>query len=113
MTWSLTSSSTGSSGDRPMLTIDPGPSAASALSDMTVRPNRNRAPVEQDYPAFELTLTNSQEQTISRRVFLPAEYLQWTEAADGLKAGSELPIRLFLDTGELRAAGYRVYLFYP
>ena len=74
---------------------------------------RNRAAVEQAYPAFELTLTNSQEQTIARRVFLPAEYLQWTDAADGLKAGAELPIRLSLDTGELRAAGYRVYLFYP
>jgi predicted Zn finger-like uncharacterized protein len=73
---------------------------------------RNRAPVEQDYPAFELTLTNSQEQTIARRVFLPVEYLQWMDAADGLKAGAELPIRLFLDTGELRAAGYRIYLFY-
>jgi predicted Zn finger-like uncharacterized protein len=74
---------------------------------------RNRAPAEQDYPAFELTLTNSQEQTIARRVFLPAEYLQWTQAADGLKAGGELPLRLFLDTGGLRAAGYRLYLFYP
>lgn len=74
---------------------------------------RNRAPVEQDYPAFELTLTNSQEQTIARRVFLPAEYLQWMDAGDGLKAGAELPIRLFLDTGGLRAAGYRLYLFYP
>jgi predicted Zn finger-like uncharacterized protein len=74
---------------------------------------RNRAPVEQDYPAFELTLTNSQEQTIARRVFLPAEYLQWTEAVDGLKAGAEMPIRLFLDTGELRAANYRLYMFYP
>lgn len=74
---------------------------------------RNRAPVDLGYPAFELTLTNSQEQTIARRVFLPAEYLQWIDAADGLKAGAELPIRLFLDTGELRAAGYRLYLFYP
>ncbi len=74
---------------------------------------RNRAPVEQDFPAFELTLTNSQEQTIARRIFLPAEYLKWTEAADGFNAGAELPIRLFLDTGELHAAGYRLYLFYP
>jgi predicted Zn finger-like uncharacterized protein len=74
---------------------------------------RNRAPVDQDYPAFELTLTDSQDQTIARRVFLPAEYLQWINAADGLKAGAELAIRLYLDTGELRAAGYRLYLFYP
>ena len=74
---------------------------------------RNRAPVELDYPDFELTLTDSQDQTIARRVFLPAEYLQWIEAADGLKAGAELAIRLYLDTGELLAAGYRLYLFYP
>lgn len=74
---------------------------------------RNQAPVEQDYPAFELTLTDSQEQTIARRVFLPAEYLPWTGATEGLKAGAVLPVRLYLQTGELRAAGYRLYLFYP
>lgn len=74
---------------------------------------RNRAPVELAYPAFELTLTNSLEQAVVRRVFLPAEYLPPTAQAGGLKAGTELPIQLFLDTGSLRAAGYRLYLFYP
>jgi hypothetical protein len=73
---------------------------------------RNRAPVELDYPAFELTLTDAQDQTIARRVFLAAEYLANT-ADGGLKPGSELPVRLFLDTGQLRAAGYRLYLSYP
>lgn len=73
---------------------------------------RNRAPVGVDYPAFELTLTNSRDQTIARRVFMPREYLADADAG-GLGAGAELPIRLFLDTGTLRAAGYRVYLFYP
>lgn len=93
-------------------------------SDMKVvdpsRPNeielllsvRNRAPVDVDYPAFELTLTNSQDQTIARRVFMPREYLAAADAG-GLGAGAELPVRLLLDTGTLRAAGYRVYLFYP
>lgn len=74
---------------------------------------RNRAPVGVDYPAFELTLTNAQDQTIARRVFMPREYLAGADAAGGLGAGAELPVRLLLDTGSLRAAGYRLYLFYP
>ena len=74
---------------------------------------RNRAPVELAYPAFELTLTNSLEQAIAHRVFLPAEYLPPNAQAEGLKAGTELPIQLYLDTGSLRAPGYRLYLFYP
>jgi predicted Zn finger-like uncharacterized protein len=74
---------------------------------------RNRAPVELAYPAFELTLTDSQEQAIARRVFLPPEYLRSGAQTGGLKAGIELPIQLYLDTGALRAAGYRLYLFYP
>jgi predicted Zn finger-like uncharacterized protein len=73
---------------------------------------RNRAPVELAYPAFELTLTDSQDRAVARRVFLPAEYLA-PGAAPALKSGAELPLHLYLDTGELRAAGYRVYLFYP
>jgi predicted Zn finger-like uncharacterized protein len=74
---------------------------------------RNRAPIELAYPAFELTLTNSMGQAVARRVFLPAEYLPPTAQAAGLKAGTELPIQLYLDTGALPAAGYRLYLFYP
>lgn len=74
---------------------------------------RNRAQIEMAYPAFELTLTNSMEQSIARRVFLPADYLPSGTRAPGLQAGSEMQIQLFLDTGTLRAAGYRLYLFYP
>ena len=74
---------------------------------------RNRAQIELAYPAFELTLTDSLQQALARRVFLPAEYLPPTAQTGGLKAGTELPIQLYLDTGALRAAGYRLYLFYP
>ena len=74
---------------------------------------RNRAPVELAYPAFELTLTDSQEQAIARRVFTPPEYLSSGAQSAGLKAGIELPIQLYLNTGDLRASGYRLYLFYP
>ena len=74
---------------------------------------RNRAAVELAYPAFELTLTDAMEQAIGRRVFRPADYLPASASADGLRAGTELPIHLYLDTGTLRANGYRLYLFYP
>lgn len=75
---------------------------------------RNRARVPVEYPAFELTLTNAQQQVVARRVFLPGDYLQdaaQTEA--GLGGRQELAVSMFLDTGPLRAAGYRIYLFYP
>jgi hypothetical protein len=75
---------------------------------------RNRAAVAIEYPAFELTLTNAQEQVLARRVFLPEEYLGdagTTQA--GLAGGAEMPIQLFLDTGTIVASGYRVYFFYP
>ncbi|MEO8003423.1 MAG: zinc-ribbon and DUF3426 domain-containing protein [Betaproteobacteria bacterium] len=73
---------------------------------------RNRAPIELAFPAFELTLTNASEQAIARRVFLPADYLASGTSSTGIKAGGDLGIQLYLDTGTLRASGYRVYLFY-
>jgi predicted Zn finger-like uncharacterized protein len=87
-----------------------------------VRPNqieltvllRNRAPVAVEYPAFELTLTSAQDEVLARRIFLPAEYLDAAASLHGGLAGSgELPIRLFLDTGNIAATGYRLYFFYP
>ena len=75
---------------------------------------RNRARVAVEYPAFELTLTNAREQVVARRVFVPSEYLASGLSEDtGLPARQELAINLFLDTGPLRVAGYRIYLFYP
>ncbi len=75
---------------------------------------RNRARVPVEYPAFELTLTNAQQQVVARRVFLPADYLQdASQTEGGLGGRQELAVKLFLDTGPLRAAGYRIYLFYP
>jgi predicted Zn finger-like uncharacterized protein len=74
---------------------------------------RNRAPIELAYPAFELTLTNSVEQAVARRIFFPKDYLPPTVKTSGLNGGTELPITLYLDTGDLLASGYRLYLFYP
>jgi predicted Zn finger-like uncharacterized protein len=74
---------------------------------------RNRAPVAQAYPLLELTLTGAANQVASRKVFLPAEYLEsGTDIARGIGANQEVSVRLYLSTGTLRAAGYRLYLFF-
>jgi hypothetical protein len=45
---------------------------------------------------------------------MPADYLDDPEkTAAGLGGRQELAVNLYLDTGALRAAGYRIYLFYP
>lgn len=73
---------------------------------------RNRAPVELPHPAFELTLTDPADQAIARRVFLPRDYLGGPPQGN-IRPGGELPLHLFMSTGDLHAAGYRLYLFYP
>jgi predicted Zn finger-like uncharacterized protein len=75
---------------------------------------RNRAPHTQAFPLLELTLTDTQDALVARRIFQPAEYLPPQAAAQpGMLAEEEIDVRLDLDLGEVKAAGYRVYLFYP
>jgi predicted Zn finger-like uncharacterized protein len=74
---------------------------------------RNRADFVQAFPLVELTLTRAENQTAARRVFFPREYLDAATQPDrGLGAQQEVSIRLYLDTGELHATGYRLYLFF-
>ncbi|MEQ1743386.1 MAG: zinc-ribbon and DUF3426 domain-containing protein [Candidatus Nitrotoga sp.] len=75
---------------------------------------RNRAPYAQSYPSLELTLTNSMDEVLARRIFPPAEYLKPNEdEKQGLLPNHELGIKLHLDTADLRPTGYRLFLFYP
>lgn len=75
---------------------------------------KNRAPFVQAYPHLELTLTDTHDQPINRKVFAPAEYLpQGTDAPAGFAANGDLAVSLWLDAGEAGASGYRLYLFYP
>lgn len=75
---------------------------------------KNRAPFAQDYPHLELTLTDTQDQPIVRKVLAPADYLaQGTDLRAGFAANGELAVSLWLDVGDLGASGYRLYLFYP
>jgi len=73
---------------------------------------RNRAAFQQALPLLELTLTDSANRTAARKVFRPSEYLGTLAPEGGIGAGQEVSVRLYLDTGELKAAGYRLYLFF-
>ena len=77
---------------------------------------RNRARFAQEYPALELTLTDELERPVLRRVLAPGDYLDSSrapQARQGIAAGSEAPLHIYLDSGRARASGYRLYLFYP
>src|SRR5205085_209058 len=78
---------------------------------------RNRARFPQDYPALELTLTDEVDRPVMRKVLSPREYLEPAARAQqieqGIGAGAEAALRVYLDTSRSRATGYRLYLFYP
>lgn len=75
---------------------------------------RNRASHAQAFPNLELSLNDTEDKVLARRVFKPADYLPATEReAVGLLPNRELNIRLGLDTTDLRPTGYRLALFYP
>ncbi len=75
---------------------------------------RNRGNGVVAHPALELTLTNAQDQAIAKRIFQAADYLaEPSIAARGMGGMSEVGVRIALDTGELKPAGYRLFLFYP
>lgn len=75
---------------------------------------RNRAAFAQSYPSLELTLTNSQDQALARRVLGARDYLNpGADAGAGFAGNSELHIKVFMDASSLRATGYRLYLFFP
>ena len=88
------------------------PARASVIVLTAVLRNRSSAPVE--HPALELTLTNPQDKAVARRIFLPRDYLERADdVSRGMGALAEVNVHLELDTGELKAAGYRLFLFYP
>ncbi|HZW25856.1 MAG TPA: DUF3426 domain-containing protein [Gallionella sp.] len=75
---------------------------------------RNRAAHVQAFPVLELSLNDTEDKVLARRLFKPADYLPATEnEAVGLRPNRELNIRLRLDTTDLRPTGYRLALFYP
>jgi len=75
---------------------------------------KNRAPFAQEYPHLELTLTDTADQPLIRRVLAPADYLPpKTPAAAGFGANSDVAVSLAVEAPGIAAVGYRLYLFYP
>ena len=74
---------------------------------------RNRASYAQAFPSLELTLNDSQDEPLARRMFKPAEYLPQTEKeSSGLLPNHELSIKMHLNTTDLKPSGYRLAVFY-
>ncbi len=78
---------------------------------------RNRAGFRQALPAVEVTLTDSLNRPIARKVFTPADYLAAagepsSRIDDGLGSGSDYTIRLFFEARGVQAAGFLVYPFF-
>jgi len=73
----------------------------------------NRAKLAQEYPLLELTLTDTQDKMIARRIFQPMEYAKNADLNRGMLPNEEVTVKLPLDLGDLKASGYRVFLFYP
>jgi predicted Zn finger-like uncharacterized protein len=77
---------------------------------------RNRADYPMALPALELTLTDTFERTIGRRVFMPGEYavVSATDSrSDALGAGADLTLRLLFQPPAPSVAGFVAYPFYP
>jgi predicted Zn finger-like uncharacterized protein len=75
---------------------------------------RNNAPHEQAYPSLELSLTDVQDLVIARRIFSPQDYLPARVVTDPAFPGnSSVTVRLWIETVDLAAAGYRLLVFYP
>ncbi|MNJ98794.1 hypothetical protein D3C87_165630 [compost metagenome] len=75
---------------------------------------RNYSSTSQEWPHIELTLNDINEKALLRRVFTPADYLHNSEDVRlGFSASSERSVKLSFELSQLKASGYRVYLFYP
>ena len=98
------------------LQSDPAQPAGVITLTATVR---NRAPFPQALPAFELTLTDTQDQPLASRILTPAQYLGAGKksaaevVAQAIAPNQDINLKLHLDSGDLKAAGYRLFLFYP
>jgi predicted Zn finger-like uncharacterized protein len=75
---------------------------------------KNRAPFAQQFPLLELTLTDTADKAIARKILAPADYLPpKTDLSAGMPPNADILVAIGVDPGEITASGYRLYLFYP
>lgn len=73
----------------------------------------NQARYAQAWPILQLTLTDTRDNALARRIFAPSEYLNRPGLLEaGIPALSETPLSLHLETKDLNASGFRVEVFY-
>lgn len=75
---------------------------------------KNRAPFAQAFPHLELTLTDTADKAIARKILAPADYLSpGLSSVNGMAPNADIVVAVGVDPGEMAASGYRLYLFYP
>ena len=74
---------------------------------------RNRAVYAQAWPDLELTLTDTHDAVVARRVLAPGDYLPPGAPPEAFPANGEIAVRLWIEAKDIGAAGYRLYVFYP
>ena len=75
---------------------------------------KNRAIFSQQLPLLELTLTDAQDQPVVRRVLAPQDYIgKAANVQAGFAANAEIAIKVFIEGSQVKATGYRLYLFFP
>lgn len=74
---------------------------------------KNRAAYPQSWPALELTLTDTQDAVVARRVLEAPDYLPPKTDPRAFPANGETSLRLWIEAKDVAAAGYRLYVFYP
>lgn len=74
---------------------------------------RNGATHAQDWPHLELSLTDTSDRPIVRRVLAPADYLPADRHGSEFAAASEQAVSVLVDPTDTNAGGYRLYVFYP
>jgi len=73
----------------------------------------NRANYAQAWPALELTLTDTSDTVVSRRVLMAPDYLPPATDPAAFPANGETAVKLWIEAKNIGAAGYRLYVFYP
>lgn len=73
----------------------------------------NRASYAQAWPALELTLTDTSDTVVSRRVLMAPDYLPPATDPAAFPANGETAVKLWIEAKNIGAAGYRLYVFYP
>jgi predicted Zn finger-like uncharacterized protein len=91
------------------LTPEPGREPLLRLSALL----RNTAAFEQEWPHLELTLTDTGDHAVVRRVLTPSEFLPPDARAKSFAPASEQMVGVLFDPAESGASGYRLYAFYP